>query len=228
MLSFFASAQNAEKEAVKIGAEGFAEKNKWLPSAVRIGTELTGPVFNLFNENQFEYEFTADIDFNRYFLTLDYGFMENTRTGPNYNFQTTGSFWRIGPEVNFMQRDPYRSVFFFGLRYAQSTFDGNIFYAQEDPLFGSGIVNNSFSNFTATWGEMTIGLKVRIWDQVYTGIVGRWQFGLSIDGEADVATYEVPGFGVVDQNSSFGLDYYIYYRIPWRNKPIPPRLRDLQ
>ncbi|MGB5928335.1 MAG: hypothetical protein WBH03_09160, partial [Cyclobacteriaceae bacterium] len=40
----------------------------WAPSALRVGTEVTGPLFGLFSEDLSLYEITADVDFHKYFL----------------------------------------------------------------------------------------------------------------------------------------------------------------
>lgn len=196
----------------------------WAPSAIRVGTEITGPVFGLFDNDLSAWEVTADMDFHKYFLVLDYGYEQRIREGEQFRFETSGNYWRAGIDMNFLTSDPSRSVLFFGLRYARSSFSGDLTFITSDTLvFGDGNINYTFTDYTAQWGEAVVGLKVQVFNNFYLGMTGRFKFAISIDGELAVSAYEVPGFGIADDNSSFGLDYYVYYRIPWRNKPIPPK-----
>lgn len=196
----------------------------WAPSALRVGTEVTGPLFGLFSEDLSQYEITADVDFHKYFLVADYGYERRIREGEDFRFETNGTYWRAGVDMNFLATDPSRSVLFFGLRYARASFSGDLTFMQSDSVvFGQGDINYTFQDYTAQWGEAVVGLKVQVFSNFYLGMTGRFKFAINIDGELAVSAYEVPGFGVADDNSSFGLDYYIYYRIPWRNKPIPPK-----
>ncbi|MFA0962266.1 DUF6048 family protein [Roseivirga sp. BDSF3-8] len=209
----------SESDSVRV-----REKKDWKPSAIRVGTELTGPVFGLFNKDYFQWELTADVDFHRYFLVVDYGYEERIREGQNFRFETSGNYWRAGVDMNFLTTDPSRSVLYFGMRAAGSTFSGDLTFMESDSLlFGDGTVNYTFDKYTATWGEALVGLKVQVLNNVYLGLAGRFKFAININGGLAVSAYEVPGFGVADDNSSFALDYYIYYRIPWRNKGIPPK-----
>ena len=48
-------------------------QSKYLPSAIRIGTDLTKLGQTLIDEEKTFYEFHADIDVHKYFLVFDYG-----------------------------------------------------------------------------------------------------------------------------------------------------------
>lgn len=197
-------------------------QSKYLPTQVKVGYDLGGLVNSLASSDKTFFEVTADIDFDRYFLTMDYGIQERTREGDDFFYKNKGSYFRIGPEVNFNHRDKKNSSLFLGFRYARAVFDDEMSYALEDDVYGdfSGFESNSRLN--AQWFELVAGLKVKVLKQIFLGYTVRFKFSKSQDLSTSLAPFDIPGYGKVGDETTFGMNYYIFYRFKLREVVVIP------
>lgn len=202
-------------------------KPSYLPTGVRIGTDLISLLRPSFDDSFKGWEFNADIDFYRYFLAVDYGHWERTWASEEEKavYANNGNYWRVGADVNFLKKDPDRNMFFLGLRYARSTFSEQMAVATYDPVFGSTtqLLNNN--NLPASWVELTTGLRVKIWKIFWLGYTARLKFGLNFPDTNDLAPSDVPGYGRADKDSYWGFNYQLFIRIPTRKTPPLPTFK---
>jgi hypothetical protein len=197
-------------------------RNKYLPTAMRFGTDIISLVRTRAQDNFHGWEVNGEIDFSRYFLSIDYGTWGRDLRSDGATYANTGDYWRAGIDVNFLKNDPDRNVFFLGARYGRSTFTESMTIERQDPTWGLLTDNFYHSNVNAWWLELTTGLRVKIWKIFWVGYTGRFKFGLTTDASEEMLPHDIPGFGSNAKETTWGFNYYLMLRIPLRNTPPPP------
>jgi hypothetical protein len=174
-------------------------------------------------QNSFRgWEFEGDVDFYRYYLTFESGGSRRNLSSDSTSYANDGTYWRAGIDVNFLTTDPDRNVFFLGARYGRSRFAESMSVFTYDPIWGYLSDNFYHSGVKASWIELTAGLRVKIWKIFWLGYTGRLKFGLSTKGSPEMLSYDVPGFGRTDKETTWGFNYYVMVRLPLRKAPPPP------
>lgn len=197
-------------------------RNKYLPTGIRFGTDVISLAKTRAQSNFHGWEVNGEVDFDRYFLELEYGTWGRNLGSDSARYANDGTFWRAGIDVNFLTQDPDRNVFFLGARYGHSVFSENMSLISADPVWG--VLSDDFqqSDVHAWWLELTTGLRVKIWKVIWLGYTGRFKFALKMDETSDMLPYDVPGFGRTDKETTWGFNYYVMIRIPFRKAPPVP------
>src|SRR6478735_1992066 len=157
-----------EVEEVKI-PDSLRVRPSYIPTGVRIGTDLIQGIKGYKNATFDGWEVNADIDFYRYYLTVDYGRWAQIENVPNGRYDNDGKYFRVGVDVNMLKRDPDRNMLFLGLRYAHSSFSDSVSYLVTDGIYGDRQKSLVNTNLTADWMELTTGLRVKIWKFFWMG-----------------------------------------------------------
>jgi hypothetical protein len=198
----------------------FAQKGTVLPSGVRIGTDLGFIGVSIFDPEKQQFEISTDIDIYKFFLTADYGQASWKMSQTDFSYDNTGSYIKVGFDYNLLARDPDLNVIFFGMKYANSRFNENFRYSIIDPVYYDYERDINKSNMGANWIEANFGMKVRVWKQLYLGWAGRIKFAKKLQShDSSFGTYYIPGYGKAENDSQWGFNYQIFYRIPFREKP---------
>jgi hypothetical protein len=197
-------------------------RNKYLPTGVRIGTDLISIVKTRTQDNFTGWEVNGEIDFSRYYFVLEYGKWGRDLNSDSAAYSNLGRYWRAGVDVNFLTKDPDRNVFSLGLRYGRSRFSEWMNVSRYDAIWGH--LNDSFfhSDVNASWLELTTGLRVKIWKIFWIGYTGRLKFALNAGVTREMLPYDVPGFGTADKETTWGFNYYLLIRLPIRKAPPLP------
>jgi len=192
-------------------------KGKYLPTGIRFGTDLIS-LAKIPLADQFDgWEVSADIDFYKYYLTVEYGSWERTIIGTDKGYSNTGNYFRVGADVNLLLKDPDKNMFFVGLRYGRSTYDEQLYYTVDDAVFGSNSTALNNLGMTSGWAEATLGLRVKIWKELWMGYTARLKVAPSVDTGGGFIVYDIPGYGLASKRSYWGFNYQLYWRIPVRN-----------
>ena len=191
---------------------------KYIPTGIRIGTDIVSIIKDQRQENFSGWEMNADVDLDRFLLAVEYGSWGRDFSSDSASYHNNGSYWRAGIDVNFLTGDPERNVFFIGARYARSTYDESMSLQVEDPVYGFFERDYSNSDVSTRWFELTAGLKVRIWKIIWVGYTGRFKFGLK-DSDNEMLSHDVPGYGLAGKESYWGFNYQVMLRIPVRKQP---------
>ncbi len=188
-------------------------KNRFLPSGLRIGTDLISIIKSGTGTDFSGWEVNADIDFYRYYLTADYGNWSRQIVLDNGDYKNNGTYFRIGVDANFMLKDPDRNMFFIGFRYA---FNETVNYTDSVPNFGA--ISKSLSNtgLLGHWGELTTGLRVKIFPGFWMGYTARMKFAPGVKGGGILIPYDMPGYGLIEKAPYWGFNYQLFWRIPFR------------
>jgi hypothetical protein len=185
------------------------------PTGVRIGTDLIVFSKNFFDSPLKGWEANADIDFGRYYLTADLGSWQRKDVLTNGNYRNDGRYFRVGVDINFLLKDPDKNMFFIGFRYARASYNEHLTYQITTDDFD--IYTNEISNMatTAAWGEMTTGLRVKIWKYLWMGYTARMKFLPAVKNDIAFKSYDVPGFGRTTKDIYWGFNYQIFWKIPF-------------
>ena len=193
------------------------EKKSFVPTGLRIGVDLIGAGQTFLEENRSEIELSLDVDLYRYFFNLELGSIDRTQTSGDLSYQNQGFYYRAGIDINFLHKDPDKSALFFGFRYASATFDDQLDTRITNDFFGDRTKSLSNDNVRAQWGELTAGLKVKLWKMIWMGYTARFKFGLTVNNDSDLTPHEVPGYGLAQEETYWGFDYFLIFRLRVRN-----------
>jgi hypothetical protein len=194
----------------------------YLPTGVRVGMDLFPYIRQQLGSAYSGYEINADVDFYRYFLAIDYGQSSFKDSIDNGYYSNQGTFWRVGGDVNFLLKDPDRNMIFLGVRVGNATFTNQAVITTENTAFGRVTQTVQGNDGTASWRELTGGLRVKVWKWLWMGYTFRYKFGLNIRGNENLQPYDVPGFGRTFRNDAWGANYQVFIKIPVRKQPTPP------
>lgn len=200
----------------------------FVPSALFLSADAVSLFRNVFYD-QSRYDFRAKVDFDRYFLAFDFGLLDADLSGAgdslatNFHYNSTGYYYRLGPQINFLPYNPTRSNLYLGLMYARSYFTDQINYNYPSDSWGDAQLALENKRIRASWFEANLGINARITGPLFIGYVLRFKLAKNSTGSALLDPYEIPGFGRAKRNGSFGFSYYIAYRFGFRNKPVPIR-----
>jgi len=195
------------------------EKASLKPYAARVGANIFRLGRSVFDNNYSSWDISGDVAFSKYFIEVTYGREQNTLSTDDFDYQNSGSFFRIGPEANFVKDQESGNAFVFGLKYVLGSYDETFTFEQEDAIFGNQNVDLNNESLNSSWLEMNVGLKAKIWRQLYAGFYFRYKFANSVRGDREFATFQIPGFGLEDRSTIVGFDYYLYWRIPFKKSP---------
>lgn len=195
-------------------------KSFYIPTGLRIGTDLVGLGVSAIGTKRDRYEIQGDIDFHRFYLAGSYGLASFRETGEEFTYENEGSYFRIGVDANVLKMDPDFNTLTFGLRYAKASFSESLATDRIDPVYGAYTENFTNPNVTAHWFELTTGLRVMLLENLYTGYTFRIQLSRRLKDASNFRSYDIPGFGLSEFKDRWTFNYYIVYRIAWREKKL--------
>lgn len=206
------------QKADSVKVDSTKQKKDFLPTGIRVGTDVIS-LIRTATENDFSgYEFNAEVDFYRYYLAVEAGRWEKKLITDEENYRNSGNYMRIGIDVNFLLKDPDRNAFFFGLRYGTSTYSEDLTLITTDPVWNTNTVTYSNDNLHASWGELTTGLRVKMWKFFWMGYTARYKFALNTNEPGGLVSYDVPGYGRTGSSTTWGFNYLLLFRMPIRKQ----------
>src|SRR5258706_1107137 len=109
-------------------------KTDYSPTGIRVGTDLID-LGKTFGSNTFKgWEINGDVDFSNYYLTLDIGSWAKDVTLTNGDYtNSSGTYYRVGGDVNLLGKDPYKNMFFFCFRLGHAYFNESLSYLVTSP-----------------------------------------------------------------------------------------------
>jgi hypothetical protein len=205
-----------------LSGAGQKAKRDYVPSEVIFAADVVGLGTTLFT-NETKLEFHSKIDFHHFYLAADFGTSKINPSTEQFNYSSQGTFFKVGPHVNFMPYNKHRGSIYFGLMYANSYFNDRITYSQSNDAWGDSSFELSNDNLKSRWFEANIGMNVKVAGPLYLGYMLRFKFANTLTGAGELEPLEIPGFGPANKGANFGFNYYIIYKLRFRDKPIPKR-----
>ena len=236
-LAFSVQGQEEDSVVVKPKKIDTLGMKKFIPTGIRFGMDLislgSGVVKNglpaLTQGDVRQWKFNADIDVYRYFLNFEYGILDRQWEDPSLTsiYNNKGYFFKLGPDINFLHRDPDQSALFIGFRYAKAKYDDDIVYNYNNTYWGSGVETGYNRNLESEWYELTTGLKVKLYKFIWAGYTARFKFSVSNNFSGnDLAPHWIPGYGRAAEESRWGFEYWLIFRIPFKEYIPAPKKED--
>ena len=204
-----------------IGRKEMVEKEEFsfIPEAIRVGLDVSHLVGNVVDPNRKYYELNTDVSFGRYLLSADWGTGRQYRSADDLDYSVSGSYFRVGPDYNFIADSENNNALFVGLRFGRSSFGEELNTTFTVPGWDVLLVDPNRQT-SAHWFEGVGGLKVRVWKSLYLGYTLRLKFGIKVHDDNLFTAYEVPGFGTVGDGTKFSFNYHVAYRFPFRKSGV--------
>jgi hypothetical protein len=215
---------SAEQEVVEPERPS-VPKSFFIPTGIKVGTDLIAYGVNIFGNNRQRYEFQADIDFHRIYLIGSYGINQYEISGESFAYSNEGSYYRIGLEADFLKFDPDHNTFTLGFRFGRANFSESLTTDMVSPIYGPYAESLQNDAVNAKWFELTTGLRVMVLKNLYMGYTFRIQLNRRVFNATEFSSYDIPGFGRSEFRNRWAFNYYLAYRISWREKQVMERSR---
>ena len=206
------------------------KKDKLLKiNKIRLGFDLLQPVLSSSEGDNLNYEIVGDLQLTEnIYLAGEYGLVDKVIEDENINFNSTGSFLRIGFDYNMFENwIGMDNSIYIGLRYGTSNFSSKIldYNVRNKDSYFSNLVTNEFqtieySNLSGNWIELLLGIKVETFKNVYLGLSLRLNKLLSDKKPDNFGNLFIPGFNKVTDENTFGsgFNYTLTYSIPLKKR----------
>lgn len=195
--------------------------------AVEVGVNIWDPVMRIFGQKYGGVDFSAALNLhNRYIPTFEAGFgmTDNTPPGMNFTYKTPMSpYFKIGADYNFIYNSDPDYRFVVGVRYGFSAFSYSLDNVwMNDSYWGENpTIAFPRQNVTAGWGELVLGLRVKIAGPISAGWMFRYHTLLHQTHPATGDAWYIPGFG--PSASSITGSFSIVYKFEFKHKPEAPK-----
>lgn len=220
-LLFFPSVLFAQTEQA---ADSIDYREKY---GLRLGIDLTKPLRTIIEENYQGFEIKGDYRlYKNYYLAGELGNEKNVISEPNVTAQAKGSYIKLG--VNYNAYENWRgmeNLIYAGLRYGFATFSSEL---REFSIYSG---NNyfepdirteprEFSNLTASWVELQLGIKVEVLNNIFLGTHVQLKRRVTQTQPSNFDNLYIPGFHRTYDDSTIGVGYgySISYLIPFYKK----------
>lgn len=189
-------------------------RGKYVPYDIKLGFNAIRSGRTALNSELSTQEGTVEFSFEKLSLIGDFG-VESHTFGDGYSYTNDGSYFRIGIDRNFAKRREEGNVISLGVRYARAYFTDELSYPLD---VGFGEQDYTANNdLNARWLEIVFNVRGRLVSNLYMGFTMRWQMSRKINNEGELLTWVVPGHGKTKRRNSTQFDYYIMWRIPFKN-----------
>ena len=198
-------------------------KKDYIPTGFRVGTDLIDLGKTISGNTFTGWEVNSDVDFANYYLTADVGTWGKDILIKNGDYKNSGTYYRAGIDINFLGSDPDKNMFFIGFRAGHSFFNESVTYhTTPSHLYSPLDTTSTNPSASGNWGELTNGLRVKVWKGLWLGYTARMKFAPTVHGSPNFATYDMPGYGVIQNSPWWGFNYQIFWRFAWRKNKVPP------
>ena len=192
---------------------------------IRFGFDLLKPIASSSEGDNLNYEIVGDLQLTEnIYLAGEYGSIDKLIEDENINFNSTGSFLRVGLDYNlFKNWIGMDNSIYVGFRYGNSSFSNKIlnYEVRNKDSYFSNLVEDEFqtieySNLSGNWIEILLGIKVETFKNVYLGLSLRLNKLLSDEKPNNFGNLFIPGFNKVTDENTFGsgFNYTLTYSIP--------------
>ena len=134
---------------------------------------------------------------------------------------------RLGVDYNYMKHlDPESTdQLLIGLRYGFSAFshEADAISIRDD--YWGDFTNGSVARRTLgdNWFEVATGMRAQLFNNFYLSWSVRFKVNIWQQKDEQMQPYHIPGFGRGYSNSTIGLNYSLYYKIPIYKKKTDPK-----
>lgn len=187
-----------------------------------LSADLFGPVQTMTTDyGTLEAALTVNLK-NTYFPVFEagYGQCDHTDENTSISYKTKAPFFRAGINVNMLKNKLQENRLFLGVRYGFSSFNYDVEGPDihDDIWGGSSSPNHNDISSTCHWGEILLGVQVKIWKYFHMGWSVRMKRTLSV-GESEYSKpYYIPGYGTTINSTSWGASYNLIFDLNFGKK----------
>lgn len=188
----------------------------------RFGLDLARFAFILTDPSELGAEVSVDFEIYRnLYPVIELGYNSISESEDFFSYAASGIYVRAGFDynlINLKDRSQHHA-FTFGLRYGISAFN----HGAEDiyipnPYWGDYVSEPYTKDLKGQWIELVAGVKAELVPNLFMGWSLRYKFLLNPGMDPLVKAQMVPGFGTGGKDSSIGVSYSIFYKIPLLKK----------
>ncbi|HRO43762.1 MAG TPA: DUF6048 family protein [Flavipsychrobacter sp.] len=163
LVLFFAASAFAQTDSTDTeGTSAILPKQQQL----RIGFDISKPIFNALSKTKQSYEFTVDYCLPKeIYLVAEGGFGGANIDYADLKYSSSNTFFRVGIDKSMLQRlFPNDWDFLFvGIRYGVAIINrSEATYLTSDPVWGTTTGTIASKSFSGHWAELTAGLRVEL------------------------------------------------------------------
>jgi hypothetical protein len=192
------------------------EKEPLKLMGIKLGVNIGRFADFQFKPERFSYEGSADINLNnKYFGLIEGGYSKIDLTKNNYHYLSEGTFIKLGFEYNMLKKQP-TDFLGIAIKIGKSDFSQqakNVLI--ETSQWGTYETNIAPTDYSMYWLEASLGIKGEIFNNVYLGWSALVKARISGGEDRNLQPYDIPGFGNGSKSINLGINYYIYYQIPF-------------
>lgn len=206
------------------GQELKAGKNdsikKFTLNSVRIDIDISPVITTFLNRGDiFSYETALQVEINKSFYPVFETGMAGAKklTPSGITFQGNALFYRLGMDFNLIKSKANNSMsnnlFLLGVRLGYTYFNYdmlNISYQNE--YWKAGLQKDIRNKSSNLWFEITAGIRVEIFKNLYIGWTARIKNMLIPTSPGKYKPWYVPGYGIYHDESTWGFNYLIGYK----------------
>jgi hypothetical protein len=194
-----------------------------MPMKIRIGADVYGPVSYFINKNTLSIEgyFSIDIDTQKA-VVAETGYLDFRYSQYNYNYQTKGTFIRLGVDFNLIHPEKAMGKYYagIGLRYGLSIFKSDVPFFEQSNYWGSVTGSIPPSTHVAHFIEASPGIRTEIFRNFSMGWVIRLRILIYSGTGKDNKAVSIPGYGNGVKSFNPGINYYLIWSIPYKSQKV--------
>lgn len=198
--------------------------------SLRFGIDISKPIRSVVEDRYKGLELTADYRLTqKLYLAGEAGMEDKRVVSESLDFQTSGEYLKLGLDINlFRNWQGMENQLLTGFRLGTSTYKHrlhgyavrqlNHFWQEE--LYKPLDTPIDYSNLSAFWFQLLIGVKSELLTNLYIGISVRMNYLISYKEVDNFDNLYIPGFHRVSDISPWGagLNYTIMYQFPLYRK----------
>ncbi|MGO4771944.1 DUF6048 family protein [Flavobacterium sp. W22_SRS_FK3] len=196
---------------------------------LRVGVDLYKLTRGLYDKDYKGVEFVGDFRLTKkYYLAAELGIEDKTTDDDRLNSTATGTYIKGGFDYNtYNNWLDMENIISIGLRGGFSTFSQQLNsykiynanqYWGEIPPIADG---TKYSGLTAAWAEVVLGLKAKVFNNVFVGFSVQLKMLLANKESDNFENLYIPGFNrTYDGSFGVGFNYTVSYFIPLYKKKL--------
>lgn len=183
-----------------------------------VGINVADPLFMAFGQTYASTDINATLNmWNRFQPTLELGlgWANSAPDDRNYSYRGKPSpYVKVGANYNFIFKSvpDYQALIGIRLGYSNFRYDITSFSYNNSYWDEHIIADIRGERSHALWGELAVGLKVKIWDRIAMGWMLRYHNMFNYGKSEHSRPWFVPGYG--PRGSSLGFSLSILYTLP--------------
>ena len=189
-----------------------------LVTDLSIGVNFAEPLFMAFGQTYASADINATLNmWNRLQPTVEIGLGWGKTAPEDNNFTYKGKpspYFKVGANYNLMFKNSpdYQALIGLRLGYSTFTYDVNNFMYHNSYWQEELIANITGQRSHALWGEIGLGLKVKLWERVSMGWMIRYHGLFNYGKNEQSRPWFIPGYG--PKKSSLGFSLSLNYILP--------------